>query len=118
VPRIEQTGLRLVLEPGRFIVGPAGALLTRILFIKEMGGKTFVITDAGMNDLFRPSHYAGYHRVEPAAANAGRPTAPVDVVGPVCESGDFLALDRLLERPETGELLVIRTTGAYGFSMK
>jgi diaminopimelate decarboxylase len=109
--------LRLVLEPGRYIVGPAGLLLTRVLYVKEMGGKTFVITDAGMNDLLRPSHYASYHRVEPAREYAGREAAQVDVVGPICESGDFLALDRMVPRPREGELLSIRTTGAYGFSM-
>jgi diaminopimelate decarboxylase len=106
-----------VLEPGRYIVGPAGLLLTRVLYVKEMGDKTFVITDAGMNDLLRPSHYASYHRVEPARQYAGRAEARVDVVGPICESGDFLALDRMVPRPREGELLSIRTTGAYGFSM-
>jgi diaminopimelate decarboxylase len=85
--------------------------------MKQMGGKTFVITDAGMNDLLRPSHYASYHRVEPAERVAGRETVPVDVVGPICESGDFLALDRPLRRVEPGELLAIGTAGAYGFSM-
>jgi diaminopimelate decarboxylase len=117
VPLLQQSGLRTVFEPGRYIVGPAGILLTRVLFMKQMGGKTFVITDAGMNDLLRPSHYASYHRVEPAERIAGRETMPVDVVGPICESGDFLALDRPLRRVEPGELLAIGTTGAYGFSM-
>jgi diaminopimelate decarboxylase len=82
-----------------------------------MGGKTFVITDAGMNDLLRPSHYASYHRVEPAVLHPERPPVTVDVVGPICESGDFLALDRALERPEPGELLAVGATGAYGFTM-
>ncbi len=117
LPHVAGTGLRLVLEPGRYIVGPAGALLTRVLYIKEMGGKTFVITDAGMNDLLRPSHYAGYHGVEPAERHPEREVIRLDVVGPVCETGDFLALDRPLERPAEGELLAIRTAGAYGFSM-
>lgn len=116
-PLIEPTGLRLLLEPGRFIVGPAGVLLARVVYVKEMGGKTFVITDAGMNDLLRPSHYSSYHRVQPAQLHAARRTRVVDVVGPICESGDFLALDRGIEMPEPGELIVIRTTGAYGFSM-
>lgn len=116
-PLVEPSGLRLLLEPGRFIVGPAGVLLARVVYVKEMGGKTFVITDAGMNDLLRPSHYASYHRVEPAERNAGRAERVVDVVGPICESGDFLALDRPIEMPEPGELIVIGTTGAYGFSM-
>ena len=116
-PLIEPTGLRLLLEPGRFIVGPAGVLLARVVYVKEMGGKTFVITDAGMNDLLRPSHYSSYHRVQPAQLHAARRTRVVDVVGPICESGDFLALDRGIEMPEPGELIVIGTTGAYGFSM-
>jgi diaminopimelate decarboxylase len=117
IPEIRASGLRLLLEPGRFIVGPAGVLLTRVLYVKEMGGKTFVITDAGMNDLLRPSHYASYHRVAGAEQYAGRERIEVDVVGPICESGDFLALDRPIERPEPGELLAIGTVGAYGFSM-
>ncbi len=116
-PLVEESGLRLVLEPGRYIVAPAGALLTRVLYLKEMGGKTFVITDAGMNDLLRPSHYASYHRVSPVELHPAREEAVVDVVGPICESGDFLALDRRLERPCEGELLAVGTTGAYGFSM-
>jgi diaminopimelate decarboxylase len=117
VPLLQSTGLRVVFEPGRYIVGPAGVLLTRVLFVKEMGGKTFLITDAGMNDLLRPSHYESYHRVDPAVRDASRETVRVDVVGPVCESGDFLALDRPIPRMEPGELLAIGTAGAYGFAM-
>lgn len=117
VPGVVESGLDLVLEPGRFIAGPAGVLLTRVLYIKEMGGKTFVITDAGMNDLLRPSHYAGYHIVEPAEEYPGREPMRVDVVGPICETGDFLALDRELPRVEQGETLAVRTVGAYGFVM-
>jgi diaminopimelate decarboxylase len=117
VPLLRHSGLRVVLEPGRFIVGPAGLLLTRVLFVKKMGGKTFLITDAGMNDLLRPSHYHSYHRVEPAVRHADRESVAVDVVGPVCESGDFLALDRPIPRTEPGELLAVSTAGAYGFSM-
>lgn len=117
VPRLARTGLKLVLEPGRFIAGPSGILLTRVLYIKETGEKTFIITDAGMNDLLRPSHYAGYHLVEPAELHAGRETIRADVVGPICETGDFLALDRELPRAEQGEILAVRTVGAYGFSM-
>ena len=116
VPLLAPTGLRVVLEPGRYIVGPAGALLTRVLYIKEMG-KTFVVTDAGMNDLLRPSHYSSYHRVAPVEQHPEREAVTVDVVGPICESGDFLALDRVVERVREGELLVISTTGAYGFAM-
>jgi diaminopimelate decarboxylase len=117
VPELARSGLRVILEPGRFIAGPAGVLVTRVLYVKRMAGKTFVITDAGMNDLIRPSHYASYHRIEPAVRQPGREADVVDVVGPVCESGDFLALNRTLERVEPGELLVLRTAGAYGFSM-
>ena len=117
LPLLRQSGLRPVFEPGRYIVGPAGVLLTRVIYVKEMGGKTFVITDAGMNDLLRPSHYASYHRVAPATLHPERPSVAVDVVGPICETGDFLALDRSIERPEPGELLMLGTTGAYGFSM-
>jgi diaminopimelate decarboxylase len=117
VPLLSASGLRIVFEPGRFIVGPAGVLLSRVIYVKEMSGKTFVITDAGMNDLLRPSHYASYHGITPARFNQDRPVTRVDVVGPICESGDFLALDRPIERVEPGELIVINTTGAYGFSM-
>lgn len=113
---LKGSGLRLILEPGRYIVGEAGILVTRILYVKEGGGKRFVITDAGMNDLLRPSHYAGYHAVEPVESR-GREHQRVDVVGPICETGDFLALDRDVESVEPGELLALRTTGAYGFSM-
>ncbi|HEX2090888.1 MAG TPA: diaminopimelate decarboxylase [Longimicrobiaceae bacterium] len=116
VPEVARMGLRLVVEPGRFIVGHAGTLVTRVLYVKEGGGKRFIITDAGMNDLLRPSHYSGWHAVD-AVELHGRGTVRGDVVGPICETGDFLALDRELERPEPGELLAIRTVGAYGFSM-
>lgn len=114
---LRSSGLRSVLEPGRVIVGPAGVLLTRVLYVKENGGRTFVVTDAGMNDLLRPSHYAGYHRVDIVDSGPPRESRRVDVVGPVCESGDFLALDRELPLPVEGDLLAIRTVGAYGFSM-
>ena len=117
VPLLKKRDLRLVLEPGRFLVGPAGILLTRVLYVKRMGSRTYVITDAGMNDLIRPSHYESYHAVQPARRSADRDQVTVDVVGPVCESGDFLALDRTMPLPEPGEMLAIRTTGAYGFTM-
>lgn len=117
LPALKGSGLRLVLEPGRFITGPSGILLTRVIYVKRMGGKTFVITDAGMNDLLRPSHYASYHHVEPAHISGDREQIAVDVVGPICETGDFLALDRVMPEPRSGELLALRTAGAYGFSM-
>lgn len=117
LPDLKKSGLRLVLEPGRFIMGPSGVLLTRVIYVKQNGGKTFVITDAGMNDLLRPSHYASYHEVAPAHLHPERRQTAVDVVGPICETGDFLALDRTLQEPLDGELLALRTAGAYGFSM-
>lgn len=116
LPQVAGSGMRLVVEPGRYVVGHAGVLLTRVLYVKEGGGKRFVITDAGMNDLLRPSHYAGYHAVEPVVSQ-GREAVRADVVGPICETGDFLALDREMERVEPGELLAVHTVGAYGFSM-
>lgn len=117
VPLLSASGLRVIAEPGRYIVGPAGVLLTRVLYVKRMSGKTFLITDAGMNDLLRPSHYSSYHGVEPVVRYPARATVAVDVVGPVCETGDFLALNRPMPRTEPGELLAVRTTGAYGFAM-
>jgi diaminopimelate decarboxylase len=115
LPKIQKSGLSLIVEPGRFIVGNAGVLLARVMHRKKAGGKEYIITDAGMNDLVRPSHYDAYHAVE---AVQSRPTRSiVDVVGPVCESGDFFALDREVEDVDTGDLVVIRTTGAYGYVM-
>jgi diaminopimelate decarboxylase len=105
-----------MLEPGRSIVGDAGVLLTRVLYVKR-AGKTFVIVDGGMTEMIRPSHYGGYHAIERVDRRQVRPVETVDVVGPICETGDFLALDRGLDVPEPGELLVVRTAGAYGFSM-
>ena len=107
--------LQVLLEPGRFIVGNAGALLTRVLYRKRSGGKNFVITDAGMNDLLRPSHYNAYHRIE--AVNQIGVSTIADVVGPVCESGDFLALDRQIDDVVRGDLLAVHSAGAYGFVM-
>jgi diaminopimelate decarboxylase len=108
-------GCKLIFEPGRLIVGNAGILLTRALYVKRGEAKTFVIVDAGMNDLIRPTLYEAYHHIkvvrEPAA---GAPRIVADVVGPVCESGDFLALDRSLPAPQPGDLLAIMTAGAYG----
>jgi len=117
LPVIKATGLRLVLEPGRSIVGEAGVLLTRVEYVKQVGTKWFVIVDGGMSELIRPSHYGGYHAVEPVVMTGPRNVEVVDVVGPICESGDFLAQARSLELPEPGELLVVRTAGAYGFAM-
>ncbi len=117
VPRVAARGLRLILEPGRSIVGEAGALLTRVRYVKVSGGKTFVITDGGMTELLRPSHYGGFHRIEPVTLRPAAEHRSVDVVGPVCETGDFLARDRELPLPDEGDLLLVGTAGAYGFSM-
>lgn len=112
---VDGRDLELIIEPGRFLVGNAGILLTRVLYRKRSGGKEYVITDAGMNDLLRPSHYKAYHRIEAVEERGGRVTA--DVVGPVCESGDFFALDRNMQQVSPGDLLVIQSVGAYGSVM-
>ncbi|CAN5739754.1 diaminopimelate decarboxylase [soil metagenome] len=114
---LRDRGLRLLLEPGRSISGEAGVLLTRVLYVKEAGGKTFAITDAGMTELLRPSHYDGWHRIEAVRERPGAPEATVEIVGPVCETGDFLARGRQMPVPEPGELLAVATAGAYGFAM-
>jgi diaminopimelate decarboxylase len=106
----------LVLEPGRWITANAGVLLTRVLYEKENESKRFVVVDAAMNDLIRPALYQSYMRIEPVRAVAGE-ARKVDVVGPVCESGDFLAKDRSLPPLERGALLAVRSAGAYGFAM-
>jgi diaminopimelate decarboxylase len=126
-PLAESTGLPLVVEPGRFLVGNAGVLLTRCLYRKRAGEKDFVIVDAGMNDLLRPSLYGSGHDVQsvpehggpPPGAQQGRDSgrARADVVGPLCESGDFLALDRDLPGAAPGTLLAVLGAGAYGFTM-
>jgi diaminopimelate decarboxylase len=115
VPLVEETGLTLLMEPGRFLVGNAGVLLTRVLYRKHSGGKDYVIVDAGMTELLRPSHYNAFHRVE--AVDATGDDLVADVVGPVCESGDFLALDRSLPDVAPGELLAVHDVGAYGYVM-
>jgi diaminopimelate decarboxylase len=113
--RVRPTGLTLLMEPGRFIVGNAGMLLTRVLYRKHSGGRDFLVTDAGMTELIRPSHYDAYHRIEPVQASTGTMTA--DVVGPICESGDFLALGREMEEASAGDLLAVHDVGAYGYVM-
>ena len=115
LPLVATSGLTLLVEPGRFIVGNAGLLLTRVLYRKRSGGRELAITDAGMNDLLRPSHYSAYHRIE-AVRPRGRRSV-IDVVGPVCESGDFFALERTMDDVHEGDLLAIRSAGAYGFVM-
>ena len=106
---------KLIFEPGRLIVGNAGILVTRVLYLKHGEGKTFVIIDAGMNDLIRPTLYEAHHDIRPVRqAPAGASQITADVVGPVCESGDFLALDRSMVAPRPGDLLAVMTAGAYG----
>jgi diaminopimelate decarboxylase len=117
VPRVTEAGLGLVVEPGRYIVGEAGTLLTTVLYVKKSGGKTFVITDGGMTELIRPSLYSGFHPVAPVRPRRGDPSVTVDVVGPICETGDFLALDRPMALPRPGDVLAVQTAGAYGTSM-
>ena len=114
-PEVQSRGLRLVIEPGRYLVGDAGVLVTRVEGVKQTG-KTFVVTDAGMSELLRPSHYGGEHVIESVRPAHGEPTR-LDVVGPICETGDFLARDRWMPMPEQGDLLAVRTAGAYGFAM-
>ncbi|MEO8031511.1 MAG: diaminopimelate decarboxylase [Gemmatimonadota bacterium] len=116
IPAFKNLGLTLLLEPGRFLVGGAGVLLTSVLYRKHSGGKEFVVVDAGMNDLVRPSHYQAYHEIV-ELESGGRPVETVDVVGPVCETGDFMALDRSLPQVLSGERLAILGAGAYGFVM-
>ncbi|MBW8771666.1 MAG: diaminopimelate decarboxylase [Gemmatimonadetes bacterium] len=115
VKRVVPTGLTLLTEPGRFIVGNAGVLLTRVLYRKHSGGRDFLITDAGMTELIRPSHYDAYHRIESVRPNGQSMTA--DVVGPICESGDFLALGREMDDAAAGDLLAVHDVGAYGYVM-
>jgi len=115
VPAVRSTGLQLIVEPGRFMVGNAAVLISRVLYRKRSGGKELLVVDAGMTDLLRPSHYNAYHRMESVESVDGR--SRVDVVGPVCESGDFLALDRELEDLRAGDLLAIHSAGAYGYVM-
>ena len=112
---VAPTGMKLIVEPGRYLVGNAGILLTRVLYRKRSGGKEFIIVDAGMNDLIRPSHYNAYHRIEAVVATDDRTTA--DIVGPVCESGDFLGLHREVDDVKPGELVAVLSSGAYGFVM-
>jgi diaminopimelate decarboxylase len=109
-------GVHLLLEPGRFIVAQAGALLARVLYVKKNGTKTFVITDAAMNDLIRPALYQAHHEIVPVKQATGKPQV-VDVVGPVCESGDFFARDREMAKVKPGDLVALLDAGAYGLSL-
>jgi diaminopimelate decarboxylase len=118
LPPLRELGVTVLLEPGRSIVGNAGVLVARVVDRKDTGEKKFVVIDAAMNDLIRPALYDSYHEIRPVnEARLGDPAEKVDVVGPVCESGDFLAKDRDLARTEEGDLLAVMSAGAYGFAM-
>jgi diaminopimelate decarboxylase len=131
VPPLRDLGIRILVEPGRFLIGNAGVLLTRVRYIKQAGRKKFVIVDAGMNDLIRPALYQSYHEIVPCGASTAKDADPstsmsmsmskslerIDIVGPVCESGDFFALDREMPEVHEGDLLAIMSVGAYGFVM-
>jgi diaminopimelate decarboxylase len=122
VPELRELHLRVLVEPGRFLVGNGGVLLTRVRFIKKSGAKKFAIVDAGMNDLIRPALYHSYHEIVPVEeAKTSRckseNTEKIDIVGPVCESGDFFAMDREMPELHEGDLLAIMSAGAYGFVM-
>jgi len=120
LPSLRDLGIRTLVEPGRFLIGNAGVLLTRVRYIKQAGGKKFAIVDAGMNDLIRPALYQSYHEIVPVTqpkTERERKISKIDIVGPVCESGDFFALGREMLEVHEGDLLAIMSAGAYGFVM-
>ncbi len=115
LPLLKKSGLKIIMEPGRFIVGNAGILAVKVLYVKETPKKKFIIVDGGMNDLIRPALYEAYHNI--VALHKINKTEKADVVGPICESGDFFAKDRVLAAVEEGDYLAVMGAGAYGFSM-
>jgi diaminopimelate decarboxylase len=115
IPLLKKTGLKIIMEPGRFIVGNAGVLVVKVLYIKHTPKKKFIIVDGGMNDLIRPALYSAYHNIW--ALNKTAINEKADVVGPICESGDFLAKERLIAKVKEGDYLAVMSAGAYGFSM-
>jgi diaminopimelate decarboxylase len=117
VPLLQPLALRILIEPGRFIVGNAGILVTRVEYVKRTGKKNFVIVDAAMNDLIRPAFYDSYHQIVPLARNGSHALVSADVVGPICESGDYFAKDRPLPKVSEGDHLALLSAGAYGFVM-
>ena len=119
LPLLKNTGLKIIMEPGRFIAGNSGILVTKVLFVKKTPLKRFIIIDAGMNDLIRPSLYGAYHEILPLRTTNHEPrtTNRYDIVGPICESGDFFAKDRYMPKVREGDYLAIMSAGAYGFSM-
>jgi diaminopimelate decarboxylase len=116
LPILRSSGLKIIMEPGRFIIGSAAVLVTKVLYVKKTPLKKFVIVDAGMNDLIRPSLYEAHHEIVPLSKFSDT-AEKVDVVGPICESGDFLAKERVLPKVHSGEYLAVMCAGAYGFSM-
>ncbi len=114
VPILQNTGCKILIQPGRSIIAHAGILLTEILYIKHKSGKTFVIVDAGMNDFMRPTLYQSYHQIVPIQIREGIPMM-VDIVGPLCESGDFFALDRITPELKAHDYVAVMCTGAYGY---
>ena len=117
LPELRELKLKILLEPGRLLAGNAGVLLTRVRYLKQSGQKKFAIVDAGMNDLIRPALYHGYHEIVPVDEPRSSAREKIDVVGPVCESADFFALDREMPELQEGDLLAIMSAGAYGFVM-
>jgi diaminopimelate decarboxylase len=120
VPPLRDLGIQTLVEPGRFLIGNAGVLLTQVRYLKQTGSKKFAIVDAGMNDLIRPALYQSYHEIVPVEhmkSERKRKISKIDIVGPVCESGDFFALDREMPELREGDLLAIMSAGAYGFAM-
>lgn len=117
VPLLAPLGVKILLEPGRFIAGNAGVLLSSVMYVKKTPAKTFTIVDAAMNDLIRPALYSGHHEIHPLTREPGQGTAVMDVVGPVCESGDFFAQDRELAEVSEGDRIALLSAGAYGFVM-
>ncbi|MFA5259786.1 MAG: diaminopimelate decarboxylase [Candidatus Omnitrophota bacterium] len=116
LPCLKKSGLKIVMEPGRFIAGNAGIFVTKVLYFKDNGFKKFLIVDGGMNDLIRPSFYGAYHEILPVKESS-EPAVQLDIVGPICESGDFLGKARQLPVLTPGELLAVMSAGAYGFVM-
>ena len=116
LPLLKPLGLRILIEPGRFISGNAGILVTRVEYVKRTGKKNFLIVDAAMNDLIRPAFYEAYHEIVPVTRNR-RALVRSDVVGPICESGDFFCQDRPLPQAAQGDYLALMSAGAYGFVM-
>ncbi len=114
---LRELGLKIIVEPGRVMVGNAGVLVTRVLYIKETDVKRFIVVDGAMNDLIRPVLYEAYHSILPVEDRERSPVVTADIVGPVCESGDFFARERAIPEPREGDLLAVMSAGAYGFVM-